>query len=177
MRFVVLTAGLFSASCWQQAVAAPHTFVSALNGNDANSASSCSRPAPCRSLGVAETAADDYGVVTMLDAGDYTPMEISKNITIEGQGPQTRIFATGISGAAGIYCNNQYDVVLRNFSIAAAPGAGSVNGLGWFGGRSLTIENVAINYPTAAAAIGLFAQQSFDAHLKNVMPRVSAAPG
>src|SRR5262252_3995562 len=59
------------------------TFVSAAVGNDANN---CDRPTPCRTFQGAHDKTNDLGEVTVLDAGGYGLLTITKSISIVNDG-------------------------------------------------------------------------------------------
>src|SRR5215470_15927524 len=60
------------------------SFVSGL-GNDAN-APNCTRTAPCRTFQVAHNSTLAAGEITVLDAGSYGAVTITKNISIINDG-------------------------------------------------------------------------------------------
>ena len=58
------------------------TFVSAQNGNDANTVSNCSVTQPCRSFNAAIGVVRAGGEVVALDSGGYGQVTINKSVTL-----------------------------------------------------------------------------------------------
>ena len=98
---------------------ATRTWVSGV-GNDADP---CSRTAPCKTFANAISKTTDGGEISVIDAGGYGPVVITKPITISGIGTQSSILAP--SGGAGIVVNfisapaapQTATVALRNIQI------------------------------------------------------------
>jgi len=113
------------------------TFVSAATGNDANN---CDRPTPCRTFQGAHDKTNPDGEITVLDAGGYGSVKITKSISIvnDGVGEASTLVsggATGITvdaGAAG-YVN------LRGITVQGI-GFGGGFGLKLLSAFSLTIS-------------------------------------
>lgn len=70
------------------------TWVSGL-GDDANS---CSRTAPCKTFQGANVRTLSGGTISVLDAGGYGPLTITKSISIIAEGTQAGILASGTNG-------------------------------------------------------------------------------
>jgi len=102
--------------------AAIRTYVSGL-GNDGNTAASCPREKPCRTLAAAYTVTQKGGEIIALDPGEYGPITITRAVSIFGNidaliGVAT--FGTGVTVNAG----PADKVIIRNFIIT---GAGATN--------------------------------------------------
>jgi hypothetical protein len=98
------------------------TFVSAL-GNDGNTAVSCPRTKPCRTLAAAYTVTAKGGEIVALDPADYGPIAITGAVSLFGNidaliGVASK--GTGVTIAAAAADR----VVIRNFTIT---GAGATN--------------------------------------------------
>lgn len=127
-----------------------HTFV-ALSG--AADTGDCTRSQPCATLSYASTKTNAGGVLTILDEGDFDPATIFTEITIEGQGPGTRIWNRNATGLDWARVGGH--LVLRNLSIGADftnYGQIGVN----FSGASLRMENVTISNQIGGGAIGVY---------------------
>jgi hypothetical protein len=125
------------------------TFVSAV-GDDINS---CSRTSPCKTLAGAFSKTAAGGEISVLDAGSYGSLTITKSITINGDGTLASVLHSGLSGLI-INITNPADipkkVVLRNISFngAANNATGQPNGLNpirFLAGNQLQVENVSIS--------------------------------
>jgi hypothetical protein len=122
------------------------TFVSAAIGNDANN---CDRPTPCRTFQGAHNKTNTDGEITVLDAGGYGSLNITKSISIvnDGVGEASILVSgggTGITinaGAAG-YVN------LRGITIQGI-GFGGGTGLRLNTAFSLTMENCVVRNHTS----------------------------
>src|SRR5688572_14749196 len=99
---------------------ADRTWVSGL-GNDANP---CSRTAPCRTFAAAINNTQDDGYISVIDAGGYGAVTITKSITIEGQGSIAGVLQAN-PGSTAITINGRgIKVTLRNLSLEGIDGAG-----------------------------------------------------
>jgi hypothetical protein len=140
----VVLALMVSAPAFAQAT---RTWVSGV-GDDVNP---CSRTAPCKTFAgaISKTAAN--GEINVIDPGGFGAVTITKSMTIDGQGPQSSILASGTSGViingAGIVVN------LRNLSInGASTTAGS--GIRILNAAAVNIENVIIMNFTGTGSVG-----------------------
>ncbi len=107
--------------------------------SNAGSGTACTLASPCASFLVAHDATAAGGQINVLNPGDYGRLTISKEITIDGGGALTSMLV--ISGTTGITINaGASDTVVRNLSIAAAPGATSTNGIEFTAGNHLVRE-------------------------------------
>ena len=117
-------------------LAAPRTFVSAIDGNDMNP---CTRPLPCRSFAAAIPLTDFEGEGIAVDSGGYGPMTITFTISIIAP---SGVYAgiTAFSGNA-VTVNATGQVLLKNLylnSQGADLGILASNG-------SLQVEGCVIN--------------------------------
>src|SRR4030095_8961550 len=105
---------------------APRTFVST-SGADA---SDCSRSAPCRNFQRGHDAVTAGGEVVALDSAGYGAVNITKSLTITGEGVHAA--ATGPSGGGNVVTVNGagITVILRNIQVQSHPS--SVSGSGIF---------------------------------------------
>ncbi|MBI3147315.1 MAG: right-handed parallel beta-helix repeat-containing protein [Betaproteobacteria bacterium] len=146
--FLLSLAAAFSAS------AAQRTFVST-SGNDANTASNCSKTVPCRGFAAALTVTDTGGEIIVQDSGGYGPVTINKSLSIiapDGVYAGISVFSgDGITIATpGIH------VVLRGLHINHIGGDG--NGINMSAGNSLVVQNCVItnfNAPFGSGGSGL----------------------
>jgi len=120
------------------------TFVSAA-GSDAND---CSRFAPCRTFQGAHDKTNPDGEVTVLDAGGYGSLKITKSISIvnDGAGEASILVSGGgtgvtINGGSAAYMN------LRGITIQGI-GFGGGTGLVFDSGFALTMTNCVIRNHT-----------------------------
>ena len=102
------------------------TFVSSA-GSDAND---CSRPSPCRNFQRAHDVVAAGGEVVALDSAGYGAVNITKSVTITGEGVYAA--ATSPSGGGNVVTVNGagITVVLRNIHVQSHPA--SVSGSGIF---------------------------------------------
>jgi hypothetical protein len=116
---------------------ASRTWVS--GGGDDNNP--CSRTAPCQTFegALAQTAAG--GEISVLDAGGFGTVTITKAITINGDGTLASILSAGTTGIT-VNAGVNDKVVIRNVSINGA-GTG-LHGIRFLAGKDLTLENVTI---------------------------------
>jgi len=121
------------------------TFVSAVNGNDAND---CSQAAPCRTFQGAHDKTFDQGEVTVLTPGGYGALTITKSISIvnDGVGEAGMLVSGGvtgitINGGPGAYVN------LRGITIQGI-GFGGGTGLRFNTGFALTMTNCVVRNHT-----------------------------
>ena len=124
------------------------TFVSS-TGSDAND---CSRSSPCRNFQRAHDAVTTGGEVVALDSAGYGAVNITKSVTITGEGVHAA--ATSPSGGGNAVSVNGagITVVLRNLQIQSHPS--SVSGSGIFA-RNFSVLHVE-SCTVRAASTGLF---------------------
>jgi len=119
-------------------VAAPRTFVSALNGSDVNV---CSRALPCRSFAAAIPHTDVAGEVVALDSGGYGPITMPYAMSIVAPGG---IYAgiTAFSGNAITISSTIGFILLKNLSLTSL---GADLGIAVNNVRSLYVEGCTIS--------------------------------
>ena len=144
LSLLIIVALVISAPAFAQAT---RTWVSGV-GDDANP---CSRTAPCKTFAGAISKTAAAGEINVIDPGGFGAVTITKSMTIDGQGPQSSILASGTSGviinAAGIVVN------LRNLSInGASTTAGS--GIRVLNAAAVNIENCIIMNFTGTGTVG-----------------------
>ena len=144
LSFLIIVALLVSAPAFAQAT---RTWVSGV-GDDVNP---CSRTAPCKTFAGAISKTAAAGEINVIDPGGFGAVTITKSMTIDGQGPQSSILASGTSGViingAGIVVN------LRNLSInGASTTAGS--GIRILNAAAVNIENCIIMNFTGTGTVG-----------------------
>lgn len=112
-----------------------NTWVSG-TGDDDNP---CSRALPCRTFNGAIAKTNAGGVIGVLDPGEYSAVEITKSITIDGGGTFASILTSSVIPAAITVRAGPNDrVVVRNLSIS---GLNNVEGVLFETGRMLALEN------------------------------------
>lgn len=159
----IVTALMVSAPAFAQAT---RTWVSGV-GDDVNP---CSRTAPCKTFAGAISKTAAAGEINVIDPGGFGAVTITKSMTIDGQGPQSSILASGTSGViingAGIVVN------LRNLSInGASTTAGS--GIRILNAAAVNIENCIIMNFTGAAPGSTGRGVSIETAVANVRVTVS----
>jgi len=130
LALIVLTLGISSITNAQ----ATRTWVSGV-GDDANP---CSRTAPCKTFAGAISKTAASGEISVLDPGGFGAVNITKALTINGDGTLAAILNSGVTGI--IVNAGANDVVyIRNISINGA-GTG-LNGIRYIAGKALHVEN------------------------------------
>ena len=135
----IFVATVFTLALCSVAQAQVTSFVSAEDGNDANT---CTRTSPCQTFAgaIAKTAAG--GMITALDSGNFGPVTIDKTFTIDGgKGNVATIFfgtGNGITVTAGLTDT----VIVRNVVIVGRDTATS--GVHYTSGGLLHLYNVTI---------------------------------
>jgi hypothetical protein len=122
------------------------TWVSQRSGNDANN---CQIATPCLTFQGAYAKTNSGGIILALDAGGYSPINITGPITIDGNGVGAIIEVTSASGY-GVYLNSSGTVEIRNLTIHVPASCGSCIGID--SGSNASIENVSI---TGAPYVGV----------------------
>ena len=113
------------------------TWVSS-TGNDGNL---CSRTAPCQTFAGALAKTTAGGEISVVDAGGYGAVTITKSVTINGDGTLASILTTTDGVVVNAGANDR--VVLRNLSINGA-GTGT-HGIRFLAGKQLTVDKVSIS--------------------------------
>jgi len=136
---------LFTRARFANAGGAPRTFVSGL-GSDANP---CARTAPCRTFQHAHDVVDANGEVLALDSAGYGTLNITKNVTISGEGVEATAnegvdpIVHALSGDAIKIATAGLKVVLRSITLEGF-GAGS-SGINLSEAVDLTIQHCVIH--------------------------------
>ena len=142
---------------------ATRTWVSG-TGSDANP---CSRTAPCQTFAGALNKTATNGEISALDPGGFGTINITKSITLNGDGTLASILNAGTTGIiVNITTNLATDKVLvRNVSIQGA-GTGT-DGVRIIDGAEVILDNVTINGFTDAG-VDVTQSQASNVFLKNV---------
>jgi hypothetical protein len=130
LALIVLTLGVSSIANAQ----ATRTWVSGV-GDDANP---CSRTAPCKTYAGAISKTAAGGEISTLDPAGFGAVNITKAMTINGDGTLAGILSSG-TNAIIVNAGANDIVYLRNLSINGANTG--LNGIRWIAGKQLHIEN------------------------------------
>src|SRR5262249_50433937 len=106
-----------------------------------NDSSACTVPAPCRTFAKAITVTNPGGEILAVDSGGYGTFAIDRSVTVRPV-PGAYAGITVISGDGVIVNAPADDVILRGITIN---GQGGSNGINYQNGRSLVLENCAID--------------------------------
>ena len=133
-------------------------------GSDANP---CSRTAPCQTFAGAFSKTGTNGEISCLDPCGFGTINITKSITINGDGTLASILNSGTTGIiVNITTNLATDkVVVRNVSIQGA-GTGT-DGIRIIDGQEVVVDNVTIGGFTDAG-VDITQSQSGNVFLRNV---------
>ncbi|HWS86749.1 MAG TPA: right-handed parallel beta-helix repeat-containing protein [Pyrinomonadaceae bacterium] len=145
-----LTCALFILSLSASAHAVSRTWVSGV-GNDGNP---CSRTAPCKTFAGAMSKTDSGGEISVMDAGGYGSVIVSKSVTIDGGGFNASILYSNVTGVtvndSFTATPNTIVVTLRRITMNGF-GSGT-NGVHFVAGKTLNIEDCQIFGSNTAAA-------------------------
>jgi hypothetical protein len=131
---------------------ATRTWVSGV-GDDANP---CSRTAPCKTFAGAISKTASGGIINVLDPGGFGAVTITKPITITGPRGYGHLLSSGVQGIIiNITSAPLGPVILRNLDISGAGTTLGTNGINFIAGRTLRLDNVAIE---SYSNIGLLVQ-------------------
>lgn len=119
---------------------ATRTWVSGV-GDDVNP---CSRTAPCKTFAGAISKTAAGGEISVLDPGGFGTINITKAITINGEGTLASILASGTNGII-VNAGANDVVVIRNISINGAGTTLGTNGVRFLAGKELHLERVQIH--------------------------------
>ncbi|CAG0966073.1 hypothetical protein BURK2_01006 [Burkholderiales bacterium] len=163
-RFL-LSAVLLGAALPAQAV--QRAYVSAINGNDANTATGCAASAPCRWFAGAMTVVDPKGEVVAMDSGAYGAVTITQSMSFTA--------APGVYAGISVFAGNGVTiatpgvaVVLRGITINSM-GAGTT-GIHMSNGAKLSVERCVIsNFPSGGR--GVFVNTSADVRVSGTLFR------
>ncbi len=158
-----LAAATLAAGFSTVAHAQTRTWVSG-TGSDANP---CSRTAPCQTFAGAFNKTGTNGEISALDPGGFGTINITKSITINGDGTLAGILNAGTTGIiVNITTNLTTDkVVIRNVSIQGA-GTGT-DGIRIIDGAEVIVDNVTIGGFTDAG-VDVTQSQTGNVFLRNV---------
>ena len=142
----------------------PRTWVSG-TGDDAMP---CSRTAPCKTFAGAQSKTATGGEISVLDPGGFGAINITKALTLNGDGMLAGITAT--AGATGIFVNitsglSTDKVVIRGISIQGT-GSGT-DGIRITDGAEVILDNVTIA-GFVDAGVDISQSQSSNVFLRNV---------
>lgn len=115
---------------------ATRTWVSGV-GDDVNP---CSRTAPCKTFAGAISKTATNGEISVLDPGGFGAINITKSITLNGDGTLAGILASLVNGV--IVNNAAADVTIRNVSINGA--GNGINGIRIIAASSVHVDGVNI---------------------------------
>ena len=116
-------------------------YVSALTGNDANTATDCQATAPCRWFAGAISVVASGGEIVAMDSGAYGTVTITKSIAIVGA-PGVYAGITVFAGSGVTIATAGVDVVLRGLTINNLGSSGS--GIYMTAGNSLVVQNCVV---------------------------------
>jgi hypothetical protein len=123
---------------------ATRTWVSG-TGNDANP---CTRTQPCATFAAALALTAPGGEISVIDAGSYGAVTITKSVTINGTGTLAGVFA-GSTDAVIVNAGPSDTVILRHLEITGGesglPSGRSVNAITYLGGKELHVEGCRIS--------------------------------
>ena len=158
-----LAAAFLAVGLSTAANAQTRTWVSG-TGSDANP---CSRTAPCQTFAGAFSKTATNGEISALDPSGFGTINITKSITINGDGTLASILNAGTTGIiVNITTNLTTDkVVIRNVSIQGA-GTGT-DGIRILDGAEVIVDNVTIGGFTDAG-VEISQSQASDVFLRNV---------
>jgi hypothetical protein len=144
LALIVLTLGISSIANAQ----ATRTWVSGV-GDDANP---CSRTAPCKTFAGAISKTAAGGEISVLDPGGFGAINITKSITLNGDGTLAGILASLTTGVIVNAPAATDVVVLRRLSINGANNG--TNGIRFMGQGKLYVEDCSITGFNSAAPNG-----------------------
>ena len=127
---------------------AARTFVSSA-GSDAND---CSRSSPCRNFQRAHDAVATGGEVVALDSAGYGAVNITKSVTIAGEGVHAAATSPSGGGNAVTVNGAGITVTLRHIQVQSHPSSVSGDGISARNFAVLHIEGCTVR----AASVGLF---------------------
>lgn len=147
---------------------ATRTWVSGV-GDDANP---CSRTAPCKTFAGAISKTAAGGEINCLDPGGFGAITITKSITIDCTGTFGSILNSGTNGVivndSATATPNTVEVILRGLAINGAGSVAGLNGVRFFSGRSLVIEDALIQNETGGNGIIVEPAGSAEFYAQNV---------
>ncbi|CAG0961816.1 hypothetical protein BURK2_00781 [Burkholderiales bacterium] len=148
-----LTLVLFASMLPFSAHAVQRAYVSAVSGNDTNTATGCAATAPCRWFAGAITVVDPGGEIVAMDTGAYGALTITKSISI--------VAAPGVYAGISVFGGNGITIATAGINVALrgltinSMGA-STHGIHMTNGAKLTIEHCVISNFSSSSYAGLF---------------------
>lgn len=142
--FAVCTLLLLSISPAQALV--QRAYVSALTGNDTNTATNCQVTAPCRWFAGAISVVASEGEIVAMDSGAYGTVVVNKSVAIVGA-PGVYAGITVFSSYGVTIATPGVEVVLRGLTIN---GLGGSDGIYMTAGSSLLVQDCVISNFTNA---------------------------
>jgi hypothetical protein len=142
--FLLLTCNVLILSIAAPAFAMPRVFVSGF-GNNTNTGTLTS---PVRDLGKAMNKVDPNGEVIILDSANYSPVTISKPVTIVATGVHAVIDAASFEPGIGVDATTTGIVTLRGLTIN-----GGMEGIILYSAKALHVENCVIKRASGAGIL------------------------
>ncbi|CAG0970233.1 hypothetical protein BURK2_01238 [Burkholderiales bacterium] len=127
-------------------------YVSALTGNDANTATNCPATAPCRWFAGAISVVTPGGEIVAMDSGAYGTVTITKSISIVSA-PGAYAGITVFSGNGVTIASAGLTVVLRGLTINSL---GGDYGIAVTAGAALSVENCVVSNFSLTSGAGLY---------------------
>lgn len=134
-----IAAAALTAFAGSASTQATRTWVSGV-GDDANP---CSRTAPCKTFAGAISKTAAGGEINCIDSGGYGGVAITKSMTIACEDVEAGVLNGGIHGIV-INAAATDVVVLRGLEIDSAPDDTGVNGIRFYSGGAVHIEDCVI---------------------------------
>ncbi|CAG0972962.1 hypothetical protein BURK2_01403 [Burkholderiales bacterium] len=125
-------------------------YVSALTGNDSNTATDCQATAPCRWFAGAISVVSSGGEIVAMDSGAYGTVTITKSIAIVGA-PGVYSGITVFSGHGITIATAGVNVVLRGLTINSLGSSGS--GIYMTAGNSLVVQNCVVTNFSSSSGV------------------------
>jgi hypothetical protein len=123
----------------------------------------CPRSTPCATFAYALTQTNAGGEIDALDSGDFghgAALTINQSVSIVADGVVAGLLPTGFNDAITVNVGSSDVVVLRGLTLEGF--GGGFNGISFFGGGTLHVENCAINHFFSR---GILVFPNADAHI------------
>jgi len=123
----------------------------ASTGNDSNTATNCTRTAPCKTFASAYSVTAPGGEIVALDSVGYGPINITTSVTIiglEGALISVQSNTVGVTIGAG----SSDVVILKNIQISGAAGSTNTKGIQLNSGR-LFLQNSSVRSLTSGLSV------------------------
>ena len=161
-RFLVALTTLLLLGATSAHALVQRAYVSALTGNDSNTATNCQATAPCRWFAGAISVVSSGGEIVAMDSGAYGTVTIAKSIAIIGA-PGVYAGITVFAGDGITIATAGVNVVLRGLTINSLGSSGS--GIYMTAGNSLVVQNCVIANFGASGSSGLRVAGTMRVHL------------